>query len=175
MGASFRSIDEIIGLAGCDLLTISPNLLSQLQTNTGELIRRLDPAKAANLEIERISMDKASFDQMHAADRMASEKLSEGIKGVSKALEALEILLSKRLAQIEAGTTLSESAASLFQGYDLDGDGFITREEWLGTDRVFDALDNDQDGKITAEEMSIALGAILNIGVDPTVVSPDAI
>jgi transaldolase len=163
MGASFRNIGEITELAGCDLLTISPNLLAQLQETLGELPRKLDPAKAKTMDIEKLSLDKATFEQMHSADPMASEKLSEGIKGFSKALESLESLLSKRLAQILAGTTISGAADSLFQGYDLDGDGFITREEWLGTDSVFDALDTDQDGKITPVELGSGLGAILQI------------
>jgi transaldolase len=163
MGASFRNIGEITELAGCDLLTISPNLLARLQEITEELPRKLDLANIATLEIEKLSIDKAAFDRMHASDRMASEKLSEGITGFSKALESLESLLSKRLAQIEAGTTIGEVSANLFQCYDLDGDGFITREEWLGTDSVFDALDTDRDGRITPVEMNAALGAILQM------------
>jgi len=163
MGASFRSIGEITELAGCDLLTISPNLLAQLQETTGELPRKLDPAKAATMDMKRISIDKATFDQMHAADRMASEKLDEGIKGFSKALETLEGLLANRLAMLESNTKISSAAADIFQSYDLDGDGFITREEWMGTDAVFDAIDRDQDGKITPEEMGSGLGAILQM------------
>lgn len=163
MGASFRNIGEIIELAGSDLLTISPALLGELKSTTGELVRKLDPAKAASMDIEKISMDKATFDQMHAADRMASEKLDEGIKGFTKALETLETLLASRLARLESGETLTHAAEDIFHVYDLDGDGFITREEWLGTDAVFDALDINKDGKITAEEMGAGLGAVLQV------------
>lgn len=163
MGASFRNIGEIIELAGCDLLTISPGLLGELQATTGELVRKLDPAKVADMEIERIPMDKAAFDQMHVADRMASEKLDEGIKGFTKALETLETLLANRLARLESGETLGHAAEDIFHVYDLDGDGFITREEWMGTDAVFDALDVNRDGKITAEEMGAGLGAVLQV------------
>jgi len=163
MGASFRSVGEIIELAGCDLLTISPSLLAQLQETIGVLPRKLDPAKAATMEIEKLTIDQATFDQMHKADRMASEKLDEGIKGFSKALETLEDLLAKRLAKLESGAKVSTAATSIFQNYDLDGDGFITREEWLGSDTVFDAIDSDHDGKITPEEMGIGLGAILEM------------
>jgi transaldolase len=102
MGASFRNIGEITELAGCDLLTISPSLLAELQATTGELPRKLDPAKVANLKIEKIPMDKATFDKMHAADRMATEKLAEGIDGFTKALETLEKLLAERLAKLES-------------------------------------------------------------------------
>ena len=102
MGASFRNLGEITELAGSDLLTISPSLLAELQATVGELPRKLDPAKAANLEIEKISVDKATYDKMHAADRMATDKLDEGIKGFTKALEDLEKLLADRLVRLEA-------------------------------------------------------------------------
>jgi transaldolase len=101
MGASFRNIGEICELAGCDLLTISPQLLAELESTEGELPRKLDPKAAASLPIERIIMDKATFDHMHAADRMASDKLKEGIEGFSAALVKLETLLAKRLAELE--------------------------------------------------------------------------
>ncbi|BAT51778.1 transaldolase Tal [Nostoc sp. NIES-3756] len=101
MGASFRNIGEITELAGSDLLTISPGLLGELQATIGELPRKLDPAKAAKSDIEKLSIDKATFDEMHAADRMAYDKLDEGIKGFTKALEELETLLAERLARLE--------------------------------------------------------------------------
>ncbi|NOV32222.1 transaldolase [Methylomonas sp. ZR1] len=103
MGASFRNIGEITELAGCDLLTIAPSLLAELQSVEGDLPRKLDPAKAATASsIEKISVDKATFDRMHEENRMAKEKLAEGIDGFAKALEALEKLLSDRLAALEA-------------------------------------------------------------------------
>jgi len=100
MGASFRTIGEITELAGCDLLTISPALLAELDKTEGELPRKLDPAHAASLDIQKITIDKATFEKMHAEDRMAHDKLKEGIEGFSKALEDLEQLLAKRLAEI---------------------------------------------------------------------------
>ena len=100
MGASFRNTGEIIELAGCDLLTIAPKLLGELESTEGTLVRKLDPAKAKDLNIEKIPMDKATFDKMHAEDRMATDKLKEGIEGFSKALEDLEKALEKRLAEI---------------------------------------------------------------------------
>jgi transaldolase len=163
MGASFRNIDEIRELAGCDLLTISPALLAQLNSTIDELPRKLDPAQAVGQEIAKIPMDKALFEQMHAADRMATEKLDEGIKGFTKALEALEQLLAERLSRLDSKKNSNQPVADLFQVYDLDGDGFITREEWMGTDAVFDALDHNKDGKITAEEMGAGLGAVLQL------------
>jgi transaldolase len=104
MGASFRNIGEIIELAGCDLLTISPHLLGELETTQGDLPRKLDPSAAKALPIERIVVDKAAFKQMHAEDRMATDKLKEGIEGFSAALINLEQLLAKRLAELESRT-----------------------------------------------------------------------
>ena len=101
MGASFRNTGEIKELAGCDLLTISPNFLEELEATEGTLERKLDPEKAKTMEIEKMNIDKATFDKMHAADRMAHDKLSEGIEGFSKALVQLERLLAKRLSELE--------------------------------------------------------------------------
>ena len=108
MGASFRNIGEITELAGCDLLTISPGLLAQLDSTVAELPRMLAPEAAAAMDIERIPMDRATFDAMHAADRMATDKLAEGISGFTKALENLEAMLAKRVMELEsAGETVS--------------------------------------------------------------------
>jgi len=101
MGASFRNAGEITELAGCDLLTISPALLAQLNLAEGVLVRKLDPAQAKSLNIEKIPMDRAAFDRMHAADRMANDKLKEGIAGFSRALENLETLLARRIRELE--------------------------------------------------------------------------
>ena len=103
MGASFRNIGEIQQLAGCDLLTISPKLLEELEANQEPLPRKLDPANAKNMQIEKIPMDQETFEKMHAEDRMAHDKLKEGIEGFSSALENLEKLLAKRLTELGAG------------------------------------------------------------------------
>jgi transaldolase len=102
MGASFRNISEITELAGCDLLTISPHLLGELESTQADLPRKLDPEQAKAMQIEKINVDKATFDAMHAKDRMASDKLKEGIEGFSAALVNLEQLLAKRLAELES-------------------------------------------------------------------------
>ncbi|WOD38585.1 transaldolase [Nodosilinea sp. E11] len=167
MGASFRNIGEITELAGCDLLTISPQLLAKLDATQADLPRKLDPAKAESMEIEKLSMDEATFRSMHESDRMAKEKLDEGIKGFSKALETLENLLATRLTELTQGdgTTANarDSQFDLFKAYDLDGDGFITREEWLGTDAAFDALDLDHDGKLSSSEIVAGLGPAFEV------------
>ncbi len=105
MGASFRNIGEIQELAGCDLLTISPKLIEELDSKQEDLPRKLDPTKAKTMQIEKLTVDKQTFDKMHAADRMASDKLKEGIEGFSTALENLEKVLSKRLAELDASKT----------------------------------------------------------------------
>ena len=102
MGASFRNIGEITELAGSDLLTISPQLLNELAATEGDLPTKLtvESAKASN--IEKIHIDKETFDKLHAENRMATDKLAEGIDGFSKALVQLEDLLKGRLAALEA-------------------------------------------------------------------------
>ena len=100
MGASFRNSGEIKELAGCDLLTIAPKLLEELQDTEGVLPRKLDVESSKKLDIKKITIDKATFDKMHAEDKMASDKLKEGIEGFSKALEDLEKMLEKRVSEM---------------------------------------------------------------------------
>jgi transaldolase len=102
MGASFRNIGEITELAGSDLLTISPQLLLELQATEGDLPVKLTVEKAKASDAEKIHIDKATFDKLHAENRMATDKLAEGIDGFSKALAQLEDLLKGRLAALEA-------------------------------------------------------------------------
>jgi transaldolase len=93
MGASFRSAGQIIELAGCDLLTIAPSLLEELEAAHGTLVRRLDPEAAVDAPIDRIEMTRDVFDAMHAKDRMATEKLEEGVRKFAEAAVELEELL----------------------------------------------------------------------------------
>ena len=162
MGASFRNIDEIIELAGCDLLTISPALMDELRGADGELGRRLNPFDPGDTQ-EQIHVDAPLFVAMMAEDPMASEKLDEGIRGFSKAIETLEAQLAHRLAVLEGGAAFTHAVHELFLLNDLDGDGCITREEWLGSDAVFDALDTDKDGRLAPEDVRGGLGAPLAI------------
>jgi transaldolase len=102
MGASFRNVGEILELAGSDLLTISPQLLAELEATEAVLPRKLSPEAAKAMHIERIVMDRDVFEFMHDADRMAHDKLKEGIQGFSAALVKLESLLAARLAELES-------------------------------------------------------------------------
>jgi transaldolase len=158
MGASFRNLGEIIELAGCDLLTIAPNLLLDLGAQTGTLVRKLDPAIAKAMDVPKLSFDEAGFRAAHEADRMANDKLAEGIAGFSKAIVALEKLLAERYHAMQGKARAGQAAHDFFKAFDLDGDGFITREEWSGTDAVFLALDADGDGRITPAEMAAGVG-----------------
>ena len=80
MGASFRNIGQIQALAGCDLLTISPDLLAQLQASEAPLSRALDAAAAAQADVPKISYNEAAFRFALNQDAMATEKLAEGIR-----------------------------------------------------------------------------------------------
>jgi transaldolase len=162
MGASFRNLDEIIELAGCDLLTISPALMEQLRRKEGSLIRKLNRENPGDTT-EKIHVDEVLFQRMMAQDKMASEKLDEGIRGFSKAIETLEVQLAHRLASIEGKAAFTHAVHEIFLLNDLDGDGCITREEWLGSDAVFDALDTDQDGRLAPEDVLGGLGAALSV------------
>ena len=100
MGASFRNVGEITGLAGCDLLTIAPKLLAELEASNEPVPRLLDAALAATRGAELMHLDKAQFDTLHAEDKMANEKLKEGIDGFSKAITELEKSLEPKLAAL---------------------------------------------------------------------------
>lgn len=102
MGASFRNSGEIKELAGCDLLTIAPKFLSELKETEGDLPKKLDADAAQAMEIQRIEMNLDTFNKMHQEDRMANQKLAEGIEGFSKALVSLEELLKKQLEAVSA-------------------------------------------------------------------------
>jgi len=80
MGASFRKATQILDLAGCDLLTISPELLQKLEATPGEVPRRLTIASAEASAAERLALDEESFRWLHNEDAMATEKLAEGIR-----------------------------------------------------------------------------------------------
>lgn len=97
MGASFRNTGEILELAGCDLLTIAPKLLGELDGKEGEVPRKLDAAAARSAKIERIGVDEETFRKLHAADEMASFKLQEGIDGFTRAVVDLEKALHAKL------------------------------------------------------------------------------
>jgi transaldolase len=97
MGASFRNVGEILELAGCDLLTISPALLGELAKTKGEVPRKLTPAGAAAGNLEKITLDEKAFRWSHNEDAMATEKLSEGIRLFAVDTVKLEKFLAPKL------------------------------------------------------------------------------
>jgi transaldolase len=97
MGASFRNVDEITELAGCDLLTIAPKLLQALQTTDGPVPKRLDAEAAKKMQIPKIPIDERSFRWLLNEDAMATEKLAEGIRSFTKDLLKLEKIIEQRL------------------------------------------------------------------------------
>lgn len=98
MGASFRKADQVAALAGCDLLTIAPNLIDELRARDGELPQSLSVEKAKASDVERIAMDEATFRWMHNSDAMAVEKLAEGIRKFHADAEKLEAFAQQRVA-----------------------------------------------------------------------------
>lgn len=84
MGASFRNLEEVLELAGCDLLTISPGLMDKLQQEEGEVIQKLSATEAKTMDIEKIDINEARFRWMMNEDTMTTEKLAEGIRNFTK-------------------------------------------------------------------------------------------
>ncbi len=97
MAASFRNIDEIINLAGCDKLTISPTLLEELSQNDGEIKLNLSKENSSSLDIERINVNESSFRWHLNENQMASFKLAEGIRLFNKDLLRLKQLIKEKL------------------------------------------------------------------------------
>jgi len=93
MGASFRKTEQILALAGCDLLTIAPDLLEKLARTPGPVERRLSPEAARRASVEKIALDEKAFRWLHNEDPMATEKLAEGIRRFDADARKLERLI----------------------------------------------------------------------------------
>ena len=93
MGASFRNVGEILELAGCDLLTIAPKYLAELQSSKENVPRKLDPRQAKGLEMVKITLDRKTYEWMMCQNPMATEKLHEGIVNFAKDIMKLESLI----------------------------------------------------------------------------------
>jgi len=96
MGASFRNKGEILELAGCDLLTIAPPLLAELKASSEPVMRKLDPSKAAAVDLKEVSFDEKSFRFALNEDAMATEKTAEGIRLFSADIVKLEQLIAQK-------------------------------------------------------------------------------
>ena len=97
MGASFRNKGEILELAGCDLLTISPQLLGELKSSSDPLDRKLDPATARNSKIEKLQLDEKKFRWLFNENAMATEKLADGIRVFNADAVKLEQYIKQRV------------------------------------------------------------------------------
>lgn len=97
MGASFRNTGQIVELAGCDLLTISPDLLEKLAGTDGPLERKLDSAAAKSAQVEKVPVDEKSFRFLFNEDAMATEKTAEGIRKFSADIVKLEQLVAEKI------------------------------------------------------------------------------
>jgi transaldolase len=95
MGASFRNVGQVLALAGCDLLTVSPELLAQLQASDEPVVRRLDAERARQEPIHAVAYNEASFRYALNQDAMATEKLAEGIRAFAADAERLERLIEE--------------------------------------------------------------------------------
>ena len=98
MGASFRNISQIVELAGCDLLTISPDLLAKLAASNEPITKKLDAAAAQNANIEKLALDEKTFRFLLNEDAMATEKTAEGIRKFSADIVKLEKVIAGKLA-----------------------------------------------------------------------------
>ena len=94
MGASFRNTSQIIELAGCDLLTISPELLQKLADGTAPVVRKLSPESARDSDLQKLELDEKSFRFMLNEDAMATEKLAEGIRQFCADAVKLEAMIA---------------------------------------------------------------------------------
>jgi transaldolase len=101
MGASFRNAEEILELAGCDRLTISPGLLEKLTSCTDEVVQKLDATKSEALDIEKIDMDEKTFRWMLNEDAMATEKLAQGIRNFAIDIVKLEDIVKSKISKLE--------------------------------------------------------------------------
>ena len=98
MGASFRNKGEITELAGCDLLTISPGLLAELQSSSDSIDRKISPETAQKMDIDRIEITEKSFRWLFSEDAMATEKTAEGIRNFAVDISKLEAMIQEKLA-----------------------------------------------------------------------------
>lgn len=97
MGASFRKAAQCVHLAGCDLLTISPDLIAELKDTEGDVPRKLDPDKAKATDIDKIHLEQKDFRWLHNSDPMAVDKLAEGIRKFDADLNKLKAELKSKL------------------------------------------------------------------------------
>src|SRR5438270_330947 len=97
MGASFRNTGQILELAGCDALTISPDLMKELSESDAPVVRKLDPAKVKGAEVEKLELDEKKFRYLLNDNAMAADKTAEGIRKFAADIVKLEKLVASKI------------------------------------------------------------------------------
>ncbi len=158
MPGMFRGIQQALALTGIERLSLPTKLLDLLEHEPEDAAPRVTAEGAAERAPDKLSLDQKRFAELHKADAAADAKLAAALQNLSWAAVSQENQLCDHISrrQDEAAET---STLALFRIWDYDGDGFIDREEWNGTEEVFNALDRDNNGRISLEEMAIGLGA----------------
>jgi transaldolase len=158
MPSTFRSIEQAVALAGCDFIALAPKQLALLGEQNPEIERRVSAEGAAKRARDKLSVNEATFATMHSQDPVSSSKLQSSVQNLSWAVVSQEKQLTDWIVARQEHAAESSTVA-LFRIWDYDGDGYIDREEWSGSEEVFNALDRDNNGRISLEEMALGLGA----------------
>lgn len=153
MPVAFRGFGQAVALAGVPRISLPAPFLEELEKCDEPTPVEVDDPAELPLEL-----DAGTYQRLQTADPVATDKLASGIKNLSWAVISQEKQLVDWITQRqdEAAET---STLTLFRIWDYDNDGYIDREEWSGTDEVFNALDRNNDGRISLEEMALGLGA----------------
>ncbi|MEM1031399.1 MAG: transaldolase family protein [Myxococcota bacterium] len=162
MGDAFRGLSQVVALSDTvERLCLPPPLL-EAWGHVGDDHPAETPSvsdHAAEDEQEGLpAIDAGTFRRLHDADRLARTKTRSSVQNLSWAAVSRERRLLDWITRRQ-DVAAERTTLALFRTWDYDGDGFIDREEWAGTDEVFNALDRDDDGRISLEEMALGLGA----------------
>lgn len=152
---TFRGLEQAVALyEEADRLLLPPKLLQLLEGSTADLPPPSGPVAAP----KALELDAATFHALHRDDEVAHAKLAASVQNLNWAIKSQEKQLTEWI-ESRQDRAAERSTLSLFEIWDYDGDGFIDREEWGGSEAVFNALDINHDGRISLEEMAIGLGA----------------
>ncbi|MEM9694987.1 MAG: hypothetical protein AAGA56_20770, partial [Myxococcota bacterium] len=154
MPGTFRGLEPALALAGFARLSLPPKLLALIDAES----ERPLSTREALPPTDALHLDKAGFESAHRAHEVASAKLAGGVQNLNWAVVAQEKQLADWISARQDAAA-ERSTLALFRTWDYDGDGYIDREEWSGTEEVFNALDRNNDGRISLEEMALGLGA----------------
>ncbi len=155
---AFRGLEQVLAFRGIECMALPSALIEELHARHDDLSQTSARATGQPSKHERLAVDAAAYNRLHAADPLANAKLQEGIRNLGFAVVSQQQQLGEWIQKRQ--DTSAESALLAFFGvWDYDGDGYIDREEWNGTETVFNALDRDRDGRISVQELALGLGA----------------